>query len=622
MLQGIRDIKGTLATVVVVLFFIVPLVLTGVGDSFLGSVAGNDVASVDGKAVSSDDLGRAVYLRKQSLLSRDGVDPTSDFLKDENLRGPVLDSLTKRLAMSVSSLNGGMGVSDEILNRQITEQQQFHVGGKFDSQTYRRILANYGYTPTTYKEALSEDLLIQHQMQALGASAFVTEFELDTLIALSQQKRTFSVTKITAEDFRDGISADATELDAYYQENQAQFVEPEKTSVSYIELSVDQISSTITVDAEEVKQQFESELASFAAETEYEVAHILLEDSDDVQARVTEIQGKLAGGEAFAELASQYSDDSGTKGVGGSLGVLTPGIFPEAFEEAVYALGEGEVSQAVETDAGTHIIKVLKKVVDQAPVFEDRKIAIENQLRQVQAEDIFVESLERLGELTFSASDLEGPASELGLTIQTTQEFTRVRGQGIAADAKVRDAAFSSEVLDEGYNSKILELSDRQAVVLHKLTHQEEFIKPFADVESVVKDSVINKKLQEFVSAQAEATIAALASGEDGKAYAESNKYEYSYHEAVSRSEAGLDFAVSNKAFSMVGGDVPTFESEADGNGNYFVVGLIGTQAGTREDLREQQLVGFTTQLSLQNGAFETAAFEAKVIEDADIDKY
>ena len=109
MLQSFRDnMKGTLV-IVVIIIFIVPMVLSGVGASFLGSVAGTDAASVDGETISRSTLNRAVYLQKQRLLSQEGVYPTADYLQDENLRGPVLDNLTRRLALANSARDAGMG---------------------------------------------------------------------------------------------------------------------------------------------------------------------------------------------------------------------------------------------------------------------------------------------------------------------------------------------------------------------------------------------------------------------------------------------------------------------------------------------------------------------------------
>jgi NIMA-interacting peptidyl-prolyl cis-trans isomerase 1 len=57
----------------------------------------------------------------------------------------------------------------------------------------------------------------------------------------------------------------------------------------------------------------------------------------------------------FQELASQFSDCSSAK-KGGDLGMFGPGQMQKPFEDATFALQVGEMSEAVDTDSGVHII--------------------------------------------------------------------------------------------------------------------------------------------------------------------------------------------------------------------------------------------------------------------------
>ena len=63
----------------------------------------------------------------------------------------------------------------------------------------------------------------------------------------------------------------------------------------------------------------------------------------------------VSGKATFAELASQYSDCSSAKH-GGDLGPFGRGQMQKPFEEAAFALPVGEMSEAVDTDSGVHII--------------------------------------------------------------------------------------------------------------------------------------------------------------------------------------------------------------------------------------------------------------------------
>ncbi|HEV2670403.1 MAG TPA: peptidylprolyl isomerase [Gemmatimonadales bacterium] len=62
-------------------------------------------------------------------------------------------------------------------------------------------------------------------------------------------------------------------------------------------------------------------------------------------------------GARFAQLASRYSDDQGSKTQGGSLGLSGRGQFVAAFEDAAWQLAPGGVSPVIKSPFGYHIIR-------------------------------------------------------------------------------------------------------------------------------------------------------------------------------------------------------------------------------------------------------------------------
>lgn len=624
MLQKVRDnMKGSFVAAVVFLLFIVPLVLTGLGDgSFLGGVAGNDAASVEGKKISKGELRRAVFMRKQRLLGQDGVDPDADFLKDENLTGPVLENLTRRAALVVSAEKGGLGVANTFLDDQIRDRPDFQVDGKFDKQTYQRLLANFNYTPTTYKEALAEDFLLSQQTQGINLSSFSTDDELSKLVSLIQQKRSFYTIKVAKTLVEDSVTVSDEEVLSYYNENKQNFVEEEKMTLQYLELSVAEISKTIDVSEEAVREAYDQEIANFEVSEEFEIAHLLVEKKDGQEAVVAEVASKIKEGVEFSQLVTDYSDDVGSKEVGGNLGIMTKGVFPEPFEQAVYTLEQGQISDPVLTDAGVHFIKVITKTVNEAPAFDVRKEAIQTSLKQNEAEEIYVASLDQMEELTFSAENLEDAAKALNLGIKSTGEFTRNQGTGIAGNQEVREVAFSDEVLKNAYNSKRIKIGETRSVVLRKDSHIPERTKSIEEVKEQIVKVVTDKKVDDELNLLSSKVKDRLIGGEQASAVAIAKEYEYKSFDKVERSSSDAGFQVSNKVFAMTLSETLSIDSIVDRDGNHVVIGLSEIVPGKRTDMEDQQYKGLSAQLQIQSANFESASYESQIVSNADIDIY
>lgn len=79
------------------------------------------------------------------------------------------------------------------------------------------------------------------------------------------------------------------------------------------------------------------------------------------RARIQTILDSLRHGANFDSLARLYSEDPGSATRGGDLGLVRRGLFVKEFETAVFALGEGQISDVVETELGFHIIQLLER---------------------------------------------------------------------------------------------------------------------------------------------------------------------------------------------------------------------------------------------------------------------
>ncbi len=128
------------------------------------------------------------------------------------------------------------------------------------------------------------------------------------------------------------------------------------------------------------------------------------EEKKAAMTKTEEILEKAKKGEDFAKLATEYSDDPGSKAKGGDLGFFTTGSMVGKFEQAAFALKPGEISGIVETEFGYHIIKLEERKAAELPAYETVKEQVKARATQaIQQERLnaFLEKAMKDAKVTF-----------------------------------------------------------------------------------------------------------------------------------------------------------------------------------------------------------------------------
>lgn len=623
MLQNIRDnMQGTMAKVIIGII-IVPFAAFGI-DSLLSGSGSKDVAEVNGEEISEVELQRAIQLEKRQMLSRMGDKVDYAQLEDSKLRGPAMKSLVQRELMLQQAKADDLFVSDLILNRVITETSEFQKDGKFSQGVFEAMLRGAGFTPAYYKELLSTEFTIKHLASPYTAGGFVTQADLATASRYINQTRDIRYLTLSAEKIRNAVDVSQEDLQAYYDAHQDDFYSEEKVDIAYLEVNRSDFYQP--VDESEIKAVYEKELKDFDKQTRRRVSHILIEIDDDtteVQAKekLKGLQIRLKNGEDFAKLAKEKSEDIGTKANGGDLGYTTGDSFPEPFETALLDLKVNEVSEPVKTEAGLHLIKLTDIDEKQPPSYADSKKRIEESLQKIAAEEAYVAQIEKLADLTFNAADLAEPALELGLQVKTTGLFTRNAGVGIAKNELVRSAAFSEEVLQQGNNSEVIEISDSQVLVLRAKQHLPSALQSLDQVAKQVEQRVRNEKAKQVLTDDARNVIAALKGGKSIEAVASAQSLEWQAKPGAKRNGGDVPWQVLQKAFDLPrpGANQRAVDSVERSNGDVVVVVVANVKDG-EPDADKNQIQNMKRFMDRNDGMASFEAFQKYTREKADVE--
>ncbi|WP_237068259.1 SurA N-terminal domain-containing protein [Microbulbifer guangxiensis] len=621
MLQSMRDnLKGT-AAIIVAAFFGFIMVIGGI-DFFTGASGGSAdaVAEVNGEKITNLDLQRAIQNRRAMIMNQYGENVPADLLSDEQLREPVLQQLVNSAVMRQAAEEGGMAMSTAAVDREIVQIPGFQVNGQYDKQTLNMWLAQNRFTMAGFRQIMERDLVLQQYADAVTDSAFTTRANAEEIVAISMEERDFDYVVIPVEPLLSEVQVSDEEIQQYYDANQNAFARPEQVAIEYIELKPEMFAANIEVSDQDVRAQYEQEVKGFEASERRRAAHILLEEPTPEV--IEEIQGKLAAGEDFAELAKSYSDDFGSRDQGGDLGFTSGDVFPEAFEDALAALEVGQVSAPVQTESGTHLIKLVEVAGSEPPTFEERADAIRKQLQNAEAEREFVGALSRLADLAYNADSLAGPAQELGVKVQTTGLFGRQGGVGIAGNSQVIDAAFAPEVMLDGNTSDVLNLSNEHSLVLRVLEHKPEGTYPLDEVREQIAERLKREKASEQLAQDAEALKKQLEGGAQFAALAEQKDLTLETSDGTRRGGMGQRGEIVEQAFHLPApqsGD-SLLSAFATDSGDRVVLQLREVRPGELSRQSKEQREALMQQLASMTGTSELAAVQQYLKTEADVE--
>ncbi|HLU62068.1 MAG TPA: SurA N-terminal domain-containing protein [Gammaproteobacteria bacterium] len=620
MLQRIREnVKGWGAWVIV-LFLCVPFAFWGINQYF-DPVADNAVAAVNGEQISSFQLDQAFQQRYQQILQMFGDDLPAGLINEQALRREELNRLIMQELLRQRTRELNLRASDQQLRDAIRAIPAFQQNGQFSAELYRQALLRAGHTPASFENLMRRDIALSQLQEGIAASAFATPLQTAMAVALENQGRRHAAVVVADEPFRAQVELSQEELQAYYEQNQDNYLTEETVDLAYVQLDLERFASEIEIDEAELRSLYEQRSADSAAQEERVVRHILIEGSDDAaRARAEEALRRVQAGEDFAAVASEMSDDVASAAEGGSLGAIQRGMLTGAFEDALFAMNEGEVRGPVQTDFGFHVLKLDEIRSLGVESFESVREELADELRRQRARERFDQAVTQLADATFREDgSLQPAADELGIEVHEIENVTRRGGEGLAQNPDVRSAAFSETVLGEGRNSDPIYIGD-SVVVIRVVGHQPAEPKPFETVEAEIRDRLTTERARELALQKANAVLERARNGESLADIAQAEKLIYRDESVTYRQTPDIGPAYAEALFAAEYPlEGPVFDVTAVENNDFVVFRLNEVIPGRMNEIAPRERQNRRRQLSDQHGNESITAYLGEMRANADV---
>jgi peptidyl-prolyl cis-trans isomerase D len=585
-------------------------------------------AKVNGENLPISEFDRELQGRQSQYQQLYRIELTEEMRRE--LRRSVLEDLIRSAALRQRIEKQGYRVSDQRLIDFIRSIPAFQVDGKFSSDTYRALLQNQGLTPTVFEAQERQSLEARELQAGIAESSFLTPAEFRRYIELFNQKREIGYAVFEVDSFSGGVTIDDAAIAKHYEDNKASYQTTETVDLEYVELALADIAAAGEATDEALRKLYDDEKDRFQVAEERRVRHILVTvpdgGEDAARAKADAIAARVRGGEDFAAVARQASEDAGTKAQGGELGWVARGggILPMPFEDALFAMtAPNEIAGPIRSPAGFHIIQLEEIRPGEVQPFEAVRDQLSSEYRTQRAETQFYDRANELEDKAFTAyNELATVAQKMNLPLKTLMGFPRSGDPAVFMNsAPVVQAAFDNDILETGRNSGLLQLADDHVVVLRVTAHHPPADKPLAEVHDQIRDELKRTRAQELAEQAAAAFLADVEKGTEPAAAAMAHMGTWRAPAWTERTDPNVPTEILAAAFGLQkpkDGTI-TRRQVALSNGGQAVLALTNVQAGQPDEVPQEQRDQRRQELADQAAMAELTSYIASVREQATV---
>lgn len=429
----------------------------------------NTIGKVNGKELHAQDFYRVYQQEIDNLRQRGGAEPSEsqlDFLRNQVWENMVRDELVSQeiRKRDLRATDGEVVhyIFDEppdILKQNPAFQNE---NGEFDFGKYQTALRNPNAQLQPFWRSVESymrgNIPYQKFQNILDATAIVTESQVREEYLKRNQKVAVRYVLFPADKYRKAdATADAREIEKYYNEHKDEFKEAEKRKIEYVIFSTRPTAK----------------------------------DSQEVRDLAITLKERAQNGEDFGELAKKYSEDESNREKGGDLGFFGRGQMVKPFEDAAFSGQPGDLLGPVQTSFGLHLIKVLEKATEGT----EEKVHASHILLKFNASPETV-SAARDSANYFSSQAKESSWEETlkseKLKAQTSTFFPEGSGfvPGLGMNRNASRFIFKNKTgsVSEAYDTP------QGFLVLRVSEAQEEHIKPFEEVKTQIESKLLSER--------------------------------------------------------------------------------------------------------------------------------
>ena len=461
------------------------------------------VGTVGDKTINAQTYFRELQTQMQIRSSQIGRQISFPEAEAEGLPIRALQTVVGQRALDNETSQLGLSVGNSRISAQVLSTPAFRgIDGTFDRDAYREALARNGLSVREYETQLRENA-----SRALVQGAVFTGIPDpgifgETVAQYTREGRTFTWAGMSAIDV-DILLPEPTDADlqAYYDENPAEFTSPETRALRYVVLTPDMIQDDMPVDEDELRAEYEARSEEFIQPERRLIERLVFSDEAAAQSALDAINADET---TFPDLVAER---------GLTLNDVDAGDVTEAemgdAGPAIFALDTGGVTGPFATDLGPALFRMNAVLAARNITFEQAEPELREDQAAARARRLIEDQIDPITNLLAGGAPLEAVAEQTDMEYGEL-DWTAETTDGIAAYAAFRDVAANQDAADF---PQLAELDDGGLFAIEVVEVRPPALIPFEDVRADVIDGWDTQETAAAVLAGAEERAARLNEG-------------------------------------------------------------------------------------------------------------
>ncbi|MXP42346.1 peptidylprolyl isomerase [Altererythrobacter soli] len=384
-----------------------------------GGVSGGDrVAVVGDQRISTADLAAAMTAALDNEKQQNPTLTMQAFIAQGGM-DRVLNELLQRTAISEYARKHGLRAGDRLIDSELVQIPAFRgADGKFDNEAFQAVLRQRGLSEALVRQDIAAGLFARQVLLPATFGTAVPESLAQRYARLLRERRQGSIAVLPSTAFAPEGAPTAEQLQAYYRENNSDYIRPERRVISYATFGEEVLGDTPAPTDAQIAARYEQNREQYAASESRTFTQLVV----PTQAAAKAVADRVAAGTSLAAAASASGLATTT------VGPVTKAAFAaqtsQAVADAAFAAGQGAVAAPARGGLGWYVLRVDQ--IDRKPArsLADVRGEIAESLAAELRRTAFLDIAARIEEQLEEGGSLAEVADELNLELQTTRPLT------------------------------------------------------------------------------------------------------------------------------------------------------------------------------------------------------